>query len=404
MIDIDLNEYDYGLPDEKIAQYPLAERDNSKLLIYDGRNISSAVFRDIGKYIGPGSLLVFNNTRVIRARLLFRKNSGATIEVLCLEPLAPADYESSFGSAGPVEWKCIIGNLKKWKTGSICLDFGKDNKQNRLFAERIRPEGDAWRIRFSWDSPEMSFSEVIEATGHIPLPPYINREDEPEDSVRYQTVYSSIKGSVAAPTAGLHFTRDTLDRLSESGISLTELTLHVGAGTFQPVRTDNISDHKMHSEHFFVTKDTIQKLIRYHGRLIAVGTTSVRSLESLYWIGIKALRQSFATDSCLSVGQWEPYESDRDPAVSAKDSLKAVYHLMTRNKWHALEASTRLIIIPGYQFRMTEGIITNFHQPGSTLLLLVAAWAGERWKEIYRYALDNNFRFLSYGDSSLLLR
>lgn len=402
MTDIDLNEYDYELPDEKIAQYPLKERDNSKLLIYDGKTISSGVFRNMDKYITPGSLLVFNNTRVIRARLLFQKKSGANIEILCLEPLVPTDYEKSFGSTDLVEWKCITGNLKKWKTGSISLDFGKDSKRTRLSAERICPEGDAWRIRFSWDDPEMSFSEVIGAAGHIPLPPYINREDEPDDSFRYQTIYSSIKGSVAAPTAGLHFTRDLLDRLSENGINRAELTLHVGAGTFQPVRTDNISVHEMHSEHFFVTKDTIQKLIRHHGRVIAVGTTSVRSLESLYWIGTKALNESIFPDSNFAVGQWEPYKNEA--VTPAKESLKAVFDLMTRNKWQVLRASTRLIIIPGYHFKIVDGMITNFHQPRSTLLLLVSAWVGERWKEIYSYALKNNFRFLSYGDSSLLLR
>ena len=402
MIDIDLKEYDYELPEERIAQYPLKDRDNSKLLIYDGKTISSGVFRNMDKYINPGSLLVFNNTRVIRARLLFRKKSGAGIEVLCLEPLLPSDYEKSFGSTDPVEWKCIIGNLKKWKSGPISLDFGKDNKRVILSAERICQEGDAWRIRFTWDAPEMSFSEVIGASGHIPLPPYINREDEPVDSFRYQTIYSSIKGSVAAPTAGLHFTRDILDRLSENGINRAELTLHVGAGTFQPVRTNNISEHEMHSEHFFVTKDTIQKLIRHHGRIIAVGTTSVRSLESLYWIGIKALNDSIVSDSDIAVGQWEPYRNEA--VTSAKESLKAVFALMTRNKWQVLAASTRLIIIPGYHFRMVDGMITNFHQPRSTLLLLVSAWVGERWKEIYRFALENNFRFLSYGDSSLLLR
>lgn len=402
MIKIDLNEYEYDLPEERIAQYPLKERDSSKLLIYSGRRVSSGVFSDIGEYIKAGSLLVFNNTRVIRARLLFRKRSGAIVELLCLEPLSPAGYENSFGSKQPVIWKCIIGNLKKWKTGPICLEFENAGQNNKLCVEKIRPAGDVWEIRFSWENTRLSFGEVIEGTGHIPLPPYINRKDEPDDSFRYQTIYSSVKGSVAAPTAGLHFTQSILQRLSEKGIGLAELTLHVGAGTFKPVKADYISGHEMHAEHFFVTEDTIRRLINDHGLIIAVGTTSVRSLESLYWLGVKARNHSIVTQFDLMVDQWEPYQNET--TLSVKDALSALADLMIRNEWPILNASTKLIIIPGYKFRMIEGMITNFHQSRSTLLLLVSAWVGERWKEIYSYALENNFRFLSYGDSSLLFR
>jgi len=404
MIDIDINEYDYDLPEERIAQFPLKERDRSKLLLFDGRDISTAVFSDIDRFLPSGSLLVFNNTRVIRARLLFAKTSGANIEVLCLEPLFPAGYESSFASNEGVEWKCMIGNLKKWKTGRIYLGFEIRNKKNILCAEKICPEGDAWRIRLSWDNPDLSFSEVIEATGHIPLPPYITREDEPDDSVRYQTIYSTVKGSVAAPTAGLHFTENILSKLDQKSIQLAELTLHVGAGTFQPVRNAKISAHEMHAEHFFITQDTLRTIIENTGKIIAVGTTSVRTLESLYWLGVKAFYNPLNNFDELVVDQWEPYVSRSREPVSVMESLETIYELMKRKNRPVLAASTKLIIIPGYEFRIIDGMITNFHQPRSTLLLLVSAWAGAKWKEIYRYALESNFRFLSYGDASLLTR
>jgi S-adenosylmethionine:tRNA ribosyltransferase-isomerase len=291
MKNINIADYDYELPQSRIAQYPVAERDSSRLLLYDGRDISSDIFRNLDKYIAGDSLLVFNNTRVIRARLLFKKFSGAVIEILCLEPLYPSVYETSFASKDPVEWKCLIGNLKKWKTGIIIIKFEHNGMEYELTAEKVCAEGEAWRIRFCWNNRNITFSEVIEASGHVPLPPYITREDEKEDRSRYQTVYSSANGSVAAPTAGLHFTRDLLDRLSGKGIPMVNITLHVGAGTFQPVRAEGVSDHNMHCEHFLVTQETIKKLLEYHGRIIAVGTTSVRTLESLYWLGIKAINK-----------------------------------------------------------------------------------------------------------------
>jgi S-adenosylmethionine:tRNA ribosyltransferase-isomerase len=306
----------------------------------------------------------------------------------------------SFASKGPVEWKCIIGNLKKWKTGFLSLKFLINGKEHELLAEKVCAEGEAWRISFNWNDSDISFSEVIDASGHTPLPPYITREDEKEDSERYQTVYSAVKGSVAAPTAGLHFTQDVLNTLAEKGVKLAEITLHVGAGTFQPVREGNVSEHEMHNEHFFVTKDTIDELIENHGRIIAVGTTSVRTLESLYWLGVKAIGSSSGGVDNMTVGQWEPYQNDR--GIDVKASLTALRGLMVKKNLMVINASTRIIIVPGYKFRMIKGMITNFHQPRSTLLLLITAWTGKNWQKIYNYALENGFRFLSYGDSSLL--
>jgi S-adenosylmethionine:tRNA ribosyltransferase-isomerase len=400
MKNISIANYDYELPEDRVAQYPVTDRDASKLLLFDGNNISSDIFRNIDIYIPADSLLVFNNTRVIRARLKFQKKSGAEIEILCLEPLNPASYEMSFASTSPVEWKCLIGNLKKWKSGILSLKFNLDGQEHELFAEKGRSEGEARRIRFSWNDLNLRFGEVIENSGHTPLPPYITREDEKDDSDRYQTIYSAVKGSVAAPTAGLHFTEDVLKRLSKKGVKLADITLHVGAGTFQPVKVENVSEHDMHCEHFFVSNDTIDELIENHGRIIAVGTTSVRTLESLYWLGVKTIHHSIADVDKMLIEQWEPYQKDAD--IPVKDSLTALKSLMVKNNIEILNASTRVIIIPGYKFRMIRGIITNFHQPRSTLLLLISAWTGENWHKIYKYAHENKFRFLSYGDSSLL--
>lgn len=402
MINIDLKEYDYYLPEEKIAQYPVGERDSSKLLYYDGEKISQDIFRNIDHYIPSDSLLVFNNTSVIKARILFLKETGAVIEVLCLEPLLPAEYRSAFISGSPVEWKCIVGNLKKWKSGIIVKTFEYNGQQYEFKAAIVQPESEAWRIRFWWDCPGLSFGEVIDNVGHIPLPPYIKRDDAEEDSKRYQTVYSSVKGSVAAPTAGLHFTKKVLDRLYDKGIKSTQLTLHVGAGTFQPVKSENIKDHKMHSEHFYVTKETIEMLIENTGKIIPVGTTSVRTIESLYWLGVKAIKDPSASDSDLSLGQWEPYITDA--TIDSKDALEALLKLIKKNNSKIIHAATNIMIVPGYKFKMTNGMITNFHQPRSTLLLLISAWVGKEWKKIYNFALDNDFRFLSYGDCSLLIR
>lgn len=399
---IDLNEFDYHLPEEKIANYPLKDRDNSKLLVYKKGEISESTFSLIHRYIPSGSLLVFNNTKVIRARIIFQKPGGAKIEVLCLEPLSPPDYAISFSTKSSVEWKCLVGNLKKWKKEIIETSFIRNQKEERLTAEKINPEGDAWRIRFSWDAGDLTFAEVIEAAGHIPLPPYIRRPDEEEDSVRYQTIYSLVKGSVAAPTAGLHFTRKVLDKLLFSGIKTTELTLHVGAGTFQPVKSDNIIEHQMHSEQFYVTAQTIGSILKNIGSVIAVGTTSVRTIETLYWIGCKLCENFSIKPDELFLDQWEAYSSKKK--ITPWQSLETILLWMERNKLDNIHAFTRIIIIPGYDFKITNGMITNFHLPKSTLLLLISAWVGKDWKRIYSYAKENDFRFLSYGDSSLLFR
>ena len=398
---IDLRDFDYHLPPDRIARYPVSERDMSKLLVYRDYKISEDIFRNIDNHLSPGSILVFNNTRVIRARMIFRKGTGARIEILCLEPLRPAEYGLSFGSKEPVEWKCIIGNLKKWKSGIIKTSYSFDGKDYELTAKRIQQEGDAWKIRFEWGSSAISFGEVIESAGQLPLPPYLEREAEPDDLKRYQTVYSRIKGSVAAPTAGLHFTGEMVDRLKESGIAAAEVTLHVGAGTFKPVKSKSILDHEMHCEHFAITIETIEKLRKYPGSIIAVGTTTVRTLESLYWLGVKLKEDTSVKIDELELDQWYAYESRSE--IPACESIDTIIQFMKFNGLETLNASTSIMIIPGYRFRMINGMITNFHQPMSTLLLLISAWVSERWKEIYRYALENNFRFLSYGDCSLLL-
>jgi S-adenosylmethionine:tRNA ribosyltransferase-isomerase len=402
MTELNINDYDYDLPDDRIAQYPVGERDESKLLVYKGGNISQDIFRNIDNHLPSGSLLVFNNTRVIRARLLFRKDSGALIEILCLEPISPCDYNLSFGSKEAVEWKCIIGNLKKWKKGVLTISAIDGSKPFNLYAEKLAADGEAWHIKFSWDNKDLCFAEVIESCGHIPLPPYITRNDETEDNIRYQTVYSSVNGSVAAPTAGLHFTGSVLKRLTSAGIKMLEITLHVGAGTFKPVKSENIYEHEMHTEHFFADKKTIILLLENLGRIIPVGTTSVRTIESLYWLGVKIISDPEETHTELALTQWEAY--DLPQTIATEEALEAVLNFMSKNNLNTLGASTSILIKPGYEFRMTNGIVTNFHQPRSTLLLLISAFTGKSWKELYIFALENNFRFLSYGDSSLLLK
>jgi S-adenosylmethionine:tRNA ribosyltransferase-isomerase len=399
---IDIKDYDYDLPAERIAQHPVNERDGSQLLIYSDENIIKDTFSNIDGYLPPDSLLVFNNTRVIRARILFRKATGAIIEILCLEPLLPADYELSFASKESVEWKCIAGNLKKWKNGVLKTPFSHGGKQFILMAEKLRSDGDKVHIKFSWNSSDIDFGEVIEAAGHIPLPPYINRMDEEEDAERYQTVYSSIRGSVAAPTAGLHFTQKVLEKIRGRSIKMIELTLHVGAGTFQPVKTRNIYEHVMHCEHFSIDAREIAMIIDNPGKIIPVGTTSVRTLESLYWLGAKLIRNPHGSFPCLSLGQWEADEIVTD--IPIRESLEALLNYMETRNLISLSAETSIMIVPGYKFRITNGMVTNFHQPCSTLLLLISAFTGKRWKEIYTFAIENGFRFLSYGDSSLLLK
>ena len=402
MIDIDINDYHYDLPSDRIAQYPAGKRDGSQLLIFKNDRISKDTFRKIDDYLPPGSLLVFNNTRVIRARILFQKATGANIEILCLEPLSPFDYTLSFSSKEPVEWKCIVGNLKKWKSGILTTLFKYNSNLYTLSAERLQSDGETCRIKFSWNSCGISFGEVIESAGHIPLPPYINREEKKEDIERYQTVYSSVKGSVAAPTAGLHFTDYVFKKIRERGINTVELTLHVGAGTFQPVKATDIYKHEMHCEHFSVDAKTIELILANYGKVIAVGTTSVRTLESLYWLGVKLIQNPLENSKNLSLGQWDAYRMSK--GVSVMESLGALLNFMNQFNVSYLQAGTSIMIVPGYEFRIIDGMITNFHQPRSTLLLLISAWTGNKWKDIYNFALNNKFRFLSYGDSSILLK
>ena len=385
MEEILISEYDYPLTDERIAKYPLAERDHSKLLVYRDGKVSEDVFYRVGDYIAAGSLLVYNNTRVIPARLVFHKDSGARIEIFCLEPLAPRDYQLALSSTTGCTWKCMIGNLKKWKSGVL--------SNGVLHAERLSTTGNTHEVRFSWDDATMSFAQLLDAQGELPIPPYLNRPTEESDKTTYQTVYSRIKGSVAAPTAGLHFTEKVLDGLRQRGIKTTELTLHVGAGTFQPVKTEDANKHTMHTEIIAVPRQTIQDVLDNLGHIVAVGTTSMRTLESLYFIG--ATKQ-------LSVPQFAPYEHDY--TISTEEALRNILTYLDETKQDTLHAETQIMIRPGYEFHVVDQLITNFHQPKSTLLLLVSAFVGGDWKTIYDYALSHDFRFLSYGDSSILTR
>lgn len=396
--EIRIEDYLYDLPPDRIAKYPLPERDSSKLLVYEGGKISDSVFTALPSLLDTDTLLVFNNTRVIRARLLFTKESGATVEIFCLEPLNPSDFVMNL-SAGPgIEWKCLIGNLKRWKRGTLTALFNHDGINHQLHAERVSTEGDAFRIRFNWDDRTISFSDILETLGHVPIPPYLGRGDEESDKARYQTTYARIKGSVAAPTAGLHFTSAVFAGIEKQGIEKAEVTLHVSAGTFRPVKSEKISGHQMHTEHFFVTAETIRKLI---GRnIVAIGTTTVRTLESMYWLGV-ALGNGYEPGSgtpCVS--QWDPYNHDYQ--VDTSIALNNLITWMDHTGKSSIEAKTDIIIVPGYRFRVVNSMVTNFHQPGSTLLLLVAAFTGESWKKIYDHALSSDYRFLSYGDSMLL--
>lgn len=398
---IRIADYDYPLPDERIAKYPLAERDASKLLHYQGGSISETVFRNLPTLLPQGTLMVFNNTRVIRARLHFRKATGAQIEVFCLEPHTPADYEQSFAARGSASWTCLVGNLKRWHEGTLEQTLNVGGHEVRLTAERLGLSGTGHEVRFRWDDDSLTFAELLDAAGALPIPPYLNRQTEERDLVTYQTVYSRIKGSVAAPTAGLHFTPQVLADIDAAGIGREEVTLHVGAGTFKPVKSETIGGHEMHSEQFAVRRTTVERLLAHGATCTAVGTTSVRTLESLYFLGCMVKECPGIDPSALRVGQWQPYE--RDYTLSGEASLSALLRYMEAHDLDVLHAPTQIIIVPGYRFRIVGRMLTNFHQPQSTLLLLVSAFVGEnRWRDIYRYALDNGFRFLSYGDSSLL--
>ena len=395
-------DYNYPLPDERIAKYPLAERDHSKLLVYRDGKVSEDRFYHIGDYIAPHSLLVYNNTRVIQARLEFHKRSGARIEVFCLEPIAPHDYQLSLGSTSGCTWKCMVGNAKKFNVER--LELRVERLGVTLRVSKGEQRGNTYEVHFSWDNENVSFAEILDAVGELPIPPYLNRKTEESDKRTYQTVYSRIKGSVAAPTAGLHFTERVLDDIRSRGIETEELTLHVGAGTFLPVKTADANEHTMHTEIIAVPKKAIEHIIAKLGHIVAVGTTSMRTLESLYFIGAK-LRDSEISeyrDTEIHVGQFEPYEQEF--TLSVKDSLQAIVDYLEATGQETLHAETQIMIKPGYEFRVVDQLITNFHQPQSTLLLLVSAFVHGDWKTIYDYALSHDFRFLSYGDSSILTR
>jgi S-adenosylmethionine:tRNA ribosyltransferase-isomerase len=395
---IRIADYTYDLPQERIAKYPLPERDRSKLLVWDGNSISDRIFSEFPMLADRDSLLVFNNTRVIRARLLLRKESGATIEIFCLEPHDPADFSMNLASGGRVGWKCLVGNLKRWKSGILESRFIHDGKEHILSAERTGTAGDAFTVRFTWDENTLSFAEVLECLGHMPIPPYLNRDDEESDISTYQTTYARINGSVAAPTAGLHFTPAVLGALDSAGIERAEVTLHVSAGTFRPVKSELISDHQMHSEHFFVSKQTLERL---RGRkTTAVGTTTVRTLESLYWLGLSLSEGRWPEHGIPIVSQWEPYE--REAVIDPSAAIDNILDALEKRGLDTLEARTDIIIVPGYRFRIVNRMLTNFHQPHSTLLLLVAAFTGESWKDLYSHALCSGYRFLSYGDGMLI--
>ena len=397
---IHISDYQYPLPDERIAKFPIAQRDHSKLLVYRHGEVGEDVFYHLPDYLPKGSLMVFNNTKVIQARMHFRKSTGALIEVFLLEPAEPSDYELMFQTSGHCAWYCLVGNLKKWKEGTLERQCIMHNAQCTIKATRGPIHGTSYRIDFDWDG-DASFAEVIDAMGELPIPPYLNRETQESDKTTYQTVYSKIKGSVAAPTAGLHFTEQVLQSIDAAGIDREELTLHVGAGTFKPVKSEEIEGHEMHTEFISVRRSTIQKLIDHDGAAIAVGTTSVRTLESLYYMGLKVMQNPALSEEQLHVMQWEPYEEVRD--VPAVESLQALGDWMDARGLEVLHSSTQIIIAPGYDYHIVKMLVTNFHQPQSTLLLLVSALVKGDWRKIYDYALAHDFRFLSYGDSSLLI-
>jgi S-adenosylmethionine:tRNA ribosyltransferase-isomerase len=394
---IHIEDYDYPLPDEKIAKYPLTERDKSKLLIYRNGTVSESIFREITGYLPENALIVFNNTRVIRARLLFKKDSGAQIEIFCLEPVEPNDYALNFQSTGNCVWKCLTGNQKRWKSGVLSREIEIGGEKIILTAKKDSTHNQENRIIFEWTG-NYTFAEVLEAAGILPIPPYLHRNTEQSDLQTYQTVYSKVKGSVAAPTAGLHFTPELLQELDNKGFQREEITLHVGAGTFKPVQTETIGEHEMHTEFFSVKGSVIEHLIRNLGKIVAVGTTSARTLESLYYLGCQLETQEA---DISTVRQWQPYKEGL-PQISVNQALQNILLYLDSQNLQTLTAATQIIIAPGYEFKIVNMLITNFHQPRSTLLLLVSAFVKGDWRKIYDYALKRDFRFLSYGDSSLI--
>lgn len=399
---LQISDFNYNLPDERIARYPLTERDLSKLLVYKEGHISSDVYRHLPQHLPADALLVFNNTRVIEARILFQKDTGSTIEIFCLEPAAGVELTLAMMSQGKVRWTCMVGGAGKWKQPFLEKKLDTPNGSVLLKAEKIEQQQGTFEIEFSWDNTYFTFAELLHYAGILPLPPYLQRQTEAADYERYQTVYARQEGSVAAPTAGLHFTPQLLVHLQEKGIKHSFVTLHVGAGTFQPVKSATMQDHAMHREWIEVQAESIKELLQQLPKpVIPVGTTSLRTIESLYWMGVKALLNPNATIDQLEVQQWDAYDLPLQN-VSAAEALQALLHWMQQQKMEKIICHTQVLIAPGYKLRVADAILTNFHQPNSTLLLLVAAFIGNDWRKVYDYALANDYRFLSYGDGSLL--
>ena len=412
--DIHISEYNYELPDERIAKFPKAERDHSKLLVYNKGEVGEDIFYNLPNYLPQGALMVYNNTKVIQARLHFRKETGALIEIFLLEPAEPADYEQMFQQTRRCSWLCLVGNQKKWKEGTLSRELRIKDEELRVSATRRGEHGTSQWIDFEWDNERVNFAEILDVMGELPIPPYLNRETQESDKTTYQTVYSKIKGSVAAPTAGLHFTERVLKDVDARGIEREEVTLHVGAGTFKPVKSETIGEHPMHTEYIAVRRHTLERLLAHDCQVIAVGTTSVRTLESLYYMGLKVIKNPDIREEELHVNQWEPYgdgstvnaslsQMEPSPIPSTCDAIRALLDWMLRKELTVLHSSTQIIIAPGYTYHIVKMLITNFHQPQSTLLLLVSAFVKGDWHKIYDYALAHDFRFLSYGDSSLLI-
>lgn len=399
-LDLQINRYNYNLPDDRIAKYPLASRDQSKLLVYKNKMIYDEKFESIAHHLPSDSLIIFNNTRVIQARLFFKKLTGALIEIFCLDPYSPNDYTQSLQATKKCSWKCLIGNLKKWKDAVLQTTIITQHDSFVLRATKVKSSNNSHIVEFDWDNSNYTFADILQLIGELPIPPYLNRDTDQQDIIRYQTLYSKINGSVAAPTAGLHFTKEIIDQIQQKGIITEQVTLHVGAGTFKPVKCASVKDHQMHSEFIEVKKDTILKLMEHTGNVIAVGTTSVRTLESIYQIGLYLENNS--NPSKLDVDQWQAYKTTN--TISKQSALQNIVDYLDRNSLDSVVANTQIILVPGYDFKIVTGMVTNFHQPQSTLLLLVSAFVDKNWKAIYNHALSNQYRFLSYGDTSLLLR
>ncbi len=400
--EIKISNFDYPLEEENIAKYPLSERDKAKLLsLTSDKKIEEKYFYDLPEMLDSNTFLILNDTKVVHARLLFQKESGSVIEIFCLEPMNK-DIQLAYAQKGSCEWKCLIGNNKKWKQETISSSFVDKENQLTLTAKRLYQENETWIVEFSWDREDLSFAEVLQYMGHVPLPPYLKRKDEESDKEDYQTVYAHQEGSVAAPTAGLHFSENTFKQLADKGVKTCFVTLHVGAGTFKPVSTETIDRHVMHTEQIVLKKENIEELLaNLDKRVMCVGTTSVRTIESLYWHGVKVLKNGNRYSE-IDVKQWDPYQEEC--RISARESLQAILESMEQENRNVLIGQTQLMIAPGYEYRIVDAMITNFHQPKSTLLLLVSAMIGEDWKRVYQFALENNYRFLSFGDACMFTK